>query len=460
MRLGTRVAVVHASLVAVLALAGSWAFLVSAERALDAEMASRSRTVARMSSRRIDPAWRAGLSRGDLPLQGLADAALAEAAASADAERIVVIDGEGRVLATSDARVPHGARYAGLAVDRFEADRARTGERTVSPPYREDGGRWLQSAWEPLGDGAVLGAELAVLWRAPLERLRRAVAFFAMAAAAIAAVAGALIARGITRPLARLAVAMNELGADGLPRPAGVRGVDEVGELGARFDTLVDALRRHDQELRALSATVAHEVRNPLGAMSGFAELIARRVPDPEVRKLTDGIREEVAALERLVSKFLAFAGDVRATRAPTPLDELLDDALRAALPPASSMKVERLYREHPIVDVDSDLLREVFVNLFRNASQATADAGHLVVEIGPGAIVSVRDDGPGIPEAFRAKLFQPFATTKADGTGLGLAICRRIVAAHGGTIEVESGTPGAVFVVRLPAPVKRAEEA
>lgn len=314
---------------------------------------------------------------------------------------------------------------------------------------------WYQSAWIPV-EGAVLGAELRVAWRAPIARLRRAVAAFVVFGILATACLGVLLARRVARPLERLSHAMQEIGPSGLPRRAGVRGPDEVGRLGERFDALVEALERHDAELRALSATVAHEVRNPLGAMSGYAELVERRFPDADTKKLVTGIREEIDSLERLVSRFLSFAGDLRMVRRPTPVGGILEDALRAAVPPGSRVSIERKFEtDGPLVDADADALREVFVNLVRNAVQATSGRGRVAIaaEESSGRVeVRVSDDGPGIPDEIRSRLFQPFATTKADGTGLGLAICRRIVSGHDGTLAFETGTSGTTFRVSLPA--------
>jgi signal transduction histidine kinase len=189
--------------------------------------------------------------------------------------------------------------------------------------------------------------------------------------------------------------------------------------------------------------------------MSGYAELVERRYPDEDTRKLVRGIREEIDALERLVSRFLSFAGNDRFERRPTELGGLLEDALRVAIPPDSAVRVERRFPpDGPVVDADSDALREVFVNLVRNAVQATG--GHGSVSIAAeqnehSVDVRVTDDGPGISEEIRSRLFQPFATTKADGTGLGLAICRRIITGHQGTLGYETGTGGTTFRVTSP---------
>lgn len=432
-------------------------FLVTAERALDEEITARTRAAARMSAAAFDVSRLPMLADGSIPARALADARLAALAEAAGAARIVVLDADGRTLATSDPAVEHGAVHPGLALYRAEAVGARETRKTrVSSPYATSNGTWYQAGWVPLDDGAVLGAEIRVSWRTPIARVRRAVAAFLVFGIAASAVIGVALARRVTQPLERLARAMQEIGPGGLPRRAGVRGADEIGRLGERFDALVEALERHDAELRALSATVAHEVRNPLGAMSGYAELVERRFPDAETRRLVSGIREEIDALERLVSRFLSFAGDLRMSRRPTPVGGILEDALRSAVPPDSKVSIERHFStEGNVVDADADAMREVFVNLVRNAIQATGGRGRLAIaaEERSGCVeVRVTDDGPGIPDEIRPRLFQPFATTKADGTGLGLAICRRIVAGHDGTLAFETGETGTTFRVSLPS--------
>lgn len=453
-RLGTRIALAQAVLLAVFAAAGSAVFLVSAERALDAEMTARSRTAAQVVGASIDPALLAPLISGSPAARSLADTRLSALAEASGASRVVLLDESDRVLATSDPRLTHGERHAGLALYGFEAALAREGDVSVSAPYPV-GDTWYQAAWIPLAHGALLGLETRVLYRGSLRRLRRGVLAFAALGVASAAGIGLLLARRVTGPLAELSRAMHPSGPGALPRRAGVRGGDEVGRLGERFDALVDALERHDAELRALSATVAHEVRNPLGAMTGFADLLERRVHGPEVAPLIEGMREEIRILDRLVSRFLSYAGDLRLSRGPSHMGQLLDDALRAAIPSGSALVVERAFEvPGPTAYADADAMREVFVNLIRNGSQATGERGRVSVEVrdkGTGVEISVRDDGPGIQDEILPRLFQPFATSKADGTGLGLAISRRIVAGHDGTLDFETGASGTTFRVWIP---------
>lgn len=454
-RLGARFATAQGLLLAGFAVTGATAFLVTAERALDAEMSARTRAAARTAAAAFDPSLLAPLQSGSLAARTLADRRLVTLAEAAGASRLVLLDRQGRVLASSDTRLVRGERDPGLALYGAEATRAWEGDVSISAPYEGDGGAWYQAAWLAFGSG-VLGAEVRVAYRASLVRLRRGVTLFALGGVVLAGTIGFVLAKRVTAPLARLSHAMSAAGANGLPRRSGVRGRDEVGRLGERFDALVDALERHDAELRELSATIAHEVRNPLGAMSGWTELLQRRHPEPETAQLIEGVREEIAALERLVSRFLSFAGDVRLSRRPTPICALLEDSIRSALAPDSRVRVARCFpaREGPWVDADADALREVFVNLLRNAAQAMDDQGEISLSLandGRSVEISIADTGPGIPDEVRTRLFQPFTTTKANGTGLGLAICRRIVAGHGGSLRCETGKDGTTFRITVP---------
>ncbi|MBL8623329.1 MAG: hypothetical protein JNK64_18600 [Myxococcales bacterium] len=225
--------------------------------------------------------------------------------------------------------------------------------------------------------------------------------------------------------------------------------------------------------LGEMSAGLAHEIRNPLGAIKGAAQLLVG--PDrkplplgPESAEFIDIILEEVDRLNNVVSRFLDYA---RADRGeggrPQPID--LNHVVKkvvtliSSAPEAKAVDVRVRYDEQlPKVVADPEALVQVFLNLGLNAVQAMPDGGTLEIlttrrrrsRLGYGqfAEVRLRDTGHGIAADKLPKLFIPFYTTKARGTGLGLAIAQRIVSQSGGTIEVRS-TPGAgsTFSVFLP---------
>jgi signal transduction histidine kinase len=171
-----------------------------------------------------------------------------------------------------------------------------------------------------------------------------------------------------------------------------------------------------------------------------------------------EGIRQETDALGQIVANFLNFARPDRVTLAPVALETLIRrvcDDLRRELPPGSSIDVIGEFGE---MQCDEVLMKQVFVNLIRNAVEAGAD-GRPVIEIA-GSVdqrrkicrVSVGDSGPGIPEAIRSRVFQPFVTTRSRGTGLGLAIVQKVVVLHNGRLSAGvSRLGGAQIELLLP---------
>ncbi|WP_395853861.1 ATP-binding protein [Cystobacter fuscus] len=212
--------------------------------------------------------------------------------------------------------------------------------------------------------------------------------------------------------------------------------------------------------LGELSAVLAHEVRNPLGAIfNALAALRRYQEPDSPGHLLVGIVSEEAHRLNRLVDDLLDFARPAQPQPQPIPLAHLLEEAVNAASPAQAHVQVEwALAPDVPPIPVDERMMRQAFLNLALNAVQAMPQGGTLRVcarrrAEGPGAIVEFTDTGPGIPPHLRARLFEPFFTTKATGTGLGLAIVRRNLDAHGGQIAIDfPATGGTTFRLELPA--------
>jgi len=229
------------------------------------------------------------------------------------------------------------------------------------------------------------------------------------------------------------------------------------------------------------AAGLAHEVKNPLGAIKGAAQLLDGSPPgDPGSTEFVGIILEEVDRLNRVVGSFLAYARPHAGN--PVPLD--INAAVRRTVQILSSQKGEELELQLdlaenlPRVKIDPEQLRQVLMNLVQNAVQAMDGRGKISVgtafrrrgrtswgglesERGVGSSpqpdelveIAVRDTGPGISQSIMKNLFVPFFTTKVQGTGLGLAISQSIIRNAGGLIDVQShsGT-GTTFLVVLPA--------
>jgi signal transduction histidine kinase len=287
----------------------------------------------------------------------------------------------------------------------------------------------------------------------------------------------ALIVRAVSRPVRRLTEAAVEVtrGRYGT-QVAGLRSNDEIGVLAEAFNamsrrvaddverlsTINEGLVRTEKLATAgvLAAGVAHEVNNPLASISSLAQMLAKRADDPDERETLDTILGEISRISAILRELTDFARAPAPRRAATDLNRVVDGSLRLAV---VDSRVKRLAVETdldpaiPFVRVDADQMQQVLLNLLLNAGDATPEGGRVRVasrRAGDEVEIAVEDTGAGIPDDVRRRVFDPFFTTKppGHGTGLGLSVCYGIVAAHGGTIEIESEAgEGTIVRVRLP---------
>lgn len=234
----------------------------------------------------------------------------------------------------------------------------------------------------------------------------------------------------------------------------------DLGKSNAELERTQEQLLQRERlaALGALSAAVAHEVRNPLGVIFNAVGMLRRhRGTDDEGRGLVDIVAEEAERLNRIVADLLGFARPNPASLRPASLGPIVEEAVRAGLA-GSRIPIDvswELSTELPPVAVDSGLVRQALINVVVNAAQAMPRGGRLQVRTAAAAgwaTIEVTDSGHGIPPELRERVFEPFFTTRTSGTGLGLAIVRHVVEAHGGSIAVAPGADGGTrFALRLP---------
>ncbi|PYQ74474.1 MAG: hypothetical protein DMG04_10330 [Acidobacteria bacterium] len=215
---------------------------------------------------------------------------------------------------------------------------------------------------------------------------------------------------------------------------------------------------------REVARRLAHEIKNPLTPIQLSAERLRRHfstAPPPAkalVDECTVTIVGEVESLKGLVDEFSQFARMPSPRTIPTDLAQLITDTISLYRGIFSDVRIDQRFAPGiPLVRLDAEQIKRVIINLVDNAIEAMERRGHIVVEtqLDPSnslVRVVVADDGPGIPPAEREKLFLPYYSTKRRGSGLGLAIVRRIIAEHGGSIEVGNNAPrGTRFTIELP---------
>jgi signal transduction histidine kinase len=276
------------------------------------------------------------------------------------------------------------------------------------------------------------------------------------------------------RPIRTLTEAAQRLGR-GSPESVAVpeQGGDELASLAREFNAMAQRLAARERELRAqgeallrserlaaigrIAAQITHEIRNPLSSISLNAEELGERAPD--ARELCDAIVREVDRLTGITEEYLRFARLPKPQLQRADVNETVRDLLDFVRPELEAGGVQvtaSLSPGVPRVLADVAQLRQLLLNLLRNAREAMPSGGslHVATRSDEGLVsLEIQDTGQGISPERMERIFDPFFTTKARGTGLGLAMAQEIAQEHGGQLLCESVVgEGAVFTLRLPA--------
>jgi two-component system, LuxR family, sensor kinase FixL len=206
-----------------------------------------------------------------------------------------------------------------------------------------------------------------------------------------------------------------------------------------------------------MAAVIAHEIKNPLAGIKGAIQVIGKRLPEGPDASIVSEIVKRIDALDDLMKDLLLFARPPQLRVAPVDVVPLLTSTISLIFqdPALSGIRVE-MTGATPPVSADAEMLKIVFQNLLVNSAHAMQGRG--VIEVAVGTVdgacqVAFTDDGPGIPEAIRDKVFKAFFTTKARGSGLGLATAKRVIEAHRGDIRLERPAGGGTrVIVQIPA--------
>jgi signal transduction histidine kinase len=320
--------------------------------------------------------------------------------------------------------------------------------------------------------------------RAELEGNFRSGLYALLGVFAVGLVVILVVTRNATRPIETVAEAARQVADGHLDVVVPVDRADEVGQLAIAFNRMTSALRERQDllsrlaaaekraEIGHLAAGLAHEIKNPLNALSLGLDVLKRRhrpageaaAADQSTR--IEALRGEINRLAALINSFLAFGRPLTLTIVPVDAITLVRDTLGDLSETAAQAHVtidSDLPDGLPRIPADGSLLKSAVWNLTQNGIQTMEREGgrlsvmaHLAAgspEEGPRLVLTFEDEGPGIEPAHLPRLFEPWFSTKEGGVGLGLAMVKRIVEEHGGRVEVENrdGAHGAVFRLRLP---------
>jgi signal transduction histidine kinase len=289
--------------------------------------------------------------------------------------------------------------------------------------------------------------------------------FFVIGAPLLAVVVGLYVQRSVARPIARLHAGAERIASGDLDARIQIDTADEFGALARQFNAMTQALKEHQEQLvqheklagiGRLAAGVAHEINNPLAVILGYTRLLGRKADAAGAADLHI-IEDETLRAKYIVDGLLDLSRPLHVEREPVDLRGLADEAVERLAETRLLDGVSVTVNGAGTVAGSTQKLRQVVLDLVKNAAEAAAHGGHVEVDIGAEDGVRtlvVRDTGPGLSREALARVFEPFFTSEPTGTGLGLAVSKGIIQAHGGTIAAANAPAGgARFEVRLPVP-------
>ncbi len=437
---------------------------------LDAELGTRLEAVAASASTHVRGKYLVPLRAGDEEERGYQNVvAKLRVVSQVTGTRFYVFDREFTSRADTADGVGIGTRYYQAELDRVELERVFAGGTASSLTFEDASGRRVKAGYAPVRASETepeivlaIGAEAPAAYFRRLDDLRQSLLLWGAGLTAFVLLATFMVALLITRPVRSLATAAARIGQGDLTAPIASTSRDELGVLAQTMETMRGQLAERDARTQQMLAGIAHEVRNPLAGIQLYAGILRDELAGDERAGHAAKIDREVGYLERVVREFLDYAR--RPAPEPVALDagalvrevaELLNGDADAA-----GLELEVDVPEAPVpLTADAGQLRRALLNLGKNAIQAAAEVG----ERGKAVRLSARADGaavelavwnrgPVIPDDKRARLFEPFYTTREKGTGLGLAFVAEIVRGHGGDVSVTSENSETTFRVTLPA--------
>jgi len=471
LRIRNRLLVAFLALALCLILVPTFLLERQARRSLETEMGMRLEAVAAAASTQIDPSLIAATlslpSESGTRTRARLSERLLQLKEATGVRRIYLLDRTGRDQLDTDADAVPGAELPQARAHRAMLEVAARGDPTSSPLFEDAHGEMRKTAYAPLVvHGAVLGfvgVEADARFLRELGALRRRILLVGILGFALSAILSFGLARGLTRPLGDLVDAARAMGSGNLDRPIPALGADEVGFLARTLEESRARLDERDRAQRAMVAGIAHEVRNPLGGIQIYVELLEN---DPVLsdaqRERVHKILKEIHRLGDIVEEFLTYARPqppVRASFDPRGIvGETVD--LLAGLAAQRDVRLGMRPPAAPAIALaDSAQIRQALLNLVRNAAEASPAGAEVKIAWHPdedAVVISVEDEGPGIPPEESEHIFEPFFSTKANGAGLGLPIVRHIVEQNGGRITLEQAHGGGCrFTIRLTAAAK-----
>ena len=354
------------------------------------------------------------------------------------------------VIVTTDppAEYPIGTPLRWLDAYEPELDVAWSTGEAVSEVFEGQDGRFYKYGFKRLEESdAMLTVLMTADYLIPLSRFQQTLLVGSLGTALLAGLIAAMLATSIVSPLERLSRGALKIQRGRWNEPVPPEGGVELGRLSKAMERMRAGIVQRDEQLRLMLAQVAHEIRNPLGGLELFATAAVAAEDPKERARLLARVRHEVEALNEIINHFITFSRPLHPQRKlhdiRVPIEEAVD-LIRMQLEGRGRELTVHLPTAPLVAWADPDHTKRTVLNLLHNAGEAGTTVRLDAWWRNGEAVVSVRDNGPGVPKEARERIFDPFVTDKEQGAGLGLAIVKQVLEANGARVVLMDTEEGA----------------
>ncbi len=380
---------------------------------------------------------------------------------AAEVKRIYVFNLDNQSVLDTDSLTASGTEYFTHRFYQKEIKRIEEGLPAYTILFTGIEGEPVMTGFTPfLSNGEIAGG-IAVTGSVPflsgMAALKNRLLMIGVFGTGIAALLAIILSVSITRPITKLIQEAKKIGKGITGEPIQIKTKTEIRYLADTMEIMRQNINERENELKAMVGGIAHEIRNPLGAVQLFTDLLGDEMNNTDAESHLRRIKTETGAIKKLVDHFLIYA------RPPNPCmqDCLLEPVIHEAVSGAANqdafrnIQVEYENLENKMLYADSGMLKQIVVNLVQNAVSAMPGGGKLCISCAKEKkklYIKIQDTGSGIPEESHGHIFKPFFTTREKGSGLGLAIARNLMRSHKGTIRLaRTDQNGTVFELIFP---------
>jgi two-component system OmpR family sensor kinase len=366
-----------------------------------------------------------------------------------------IVDSEGMEI---------GKEYTKLRFDEAELNLVWRGNPTSSVLFEGIDGLLYKSGYSPVWVQdtvqAAVGVDGSATFLASITNIRKSIFMIGIFSVVLGVIVAIVFSSTIVNPVKKLVVACERLGSGNYQHPIELKSSTEIGFLAKTMDEMRSNIIRRDGQLKTMLAGVAHEIRNPLGGIEIFADLISQELKEgSEQKKRVENIIKEVKNLKRIVNDFLEYARPSIPKRVPYRISVTCEEVFSLVSQDLKKHNIEMIWEEESeetCVLADPQHLKQVFLNLVSNSIHAMPEGGTITIKIKQFEkefmAIDFEDTGEGISPEIAERLFDPFVTTRKEGTGLGLAIVQKLVEDNRGQIEAYGeDKKGLKFKIILP---------